>query len=354
VFSETLPIELPDRRLAVVAAGAFEEQRRFNVEATVSVFSKLDSLGFQVVLVGSPADVTYTRALAAAALVQVHNLAGRTDVRQLAAILRRADIVLSADSGPAHIAAALGRPIVGLYGGSLAPLMTAPWGEGHIVVVADRMEAFNSDLIMSAVQKRLGLNGGENLRREALAVNAQAWSTSMLSPGADPLGGLTYLPVHADRLDGPEILRRLMRHVMASIIMGKELGDMTSLASLAPTALPLDLGSTGFLAQCERQLGTLAADVATGLEQLRRRQFDALQELPERLERGIDQLQSLALHDPVVAPVILFLDWKFRMMPAHSPEVIFEEHERELRRAVAALRTARHAAVSLWSVGDSG
>jgi len=47
---------------------------------------------------------------------KVLNLAGRTSVRELAAVIERLDLLVSVDSGPAHLAAALGTPLVVLWG----------------------------------------------------------------------------------------------------------------------------------------------------------------------------------------------------------------------------------------------
>jgi heptosyltransferase-2/heptosyltransferase-3 len=61
-------------------------------------------------------------------------LAGRTSVGQLAALLRRADLVLGVDSGPLHLAAAQGAPTIHLYGPGDAGRF-GPWGDPHRHVV---------------------------------------------------------------------------------------------------------------------------------------------------------------------------------------------------------------------------
>ncbi|MGF1632291.1 MAG: glycosyltransferase family 9 protein [Phycisphaerae bacterium] len=61
------------------------------------------------------------------------NLAGRTGVRQLAAVISLADLVISNDSGPMHIAAALGRPLVALFGPT-DPARTGPYGRSDAVL----------------------------------------------------------------------------------------------------------------------------------------------------------------------------------------------------------------------------
>jgi lipopolysaccharide heptosyltransferase II len=64
---------------------------------------------------------------------QAANLAGRTTPSQLAAILARCDLLIGIDSGPMHVAAAMGRPVVGLFGPT-DPRQTGPLGGGHEVI----------------------------------------------------------------------------------------------------------------------------------------------------------------------------------------------------------------------------
>jgi heptosyltransferase-1 len=63
------------------------------------------------------------------------NLAGRTDLGTLIALMAGAAVVISTDSGPMHLAAALGTPVVALFGPT-APWRTGPYGKGHKVLRA--------------------------------------------------------------------------------------------------------------------------------------------------------------------------------------------------------------------------
>jgi heptosyltransferase-2 len=77
---------------------------------------------------------------------RVLNLAGRTTLRQTAAVLERCCLTVSNDSGPMHLAAAVGRPVVEIAwhpcGGSPAepdsPARFHPWGVPHVVVQPER------------------------------------------------------------------------------------------------------------------------------------------------------------------------------------------------------------------------
>jgi predicted lipopolysaccharide heptosyltransferase III len=58
------------------------------------------------------------------------SLIGKTGLRALAAVLERAALMVSNDNGPMHMAAALGVPVIGLFGPS-DPAVWGPWGDGH-------------------------------------------------------------------------------------------------------------------------------------------------------------------------------------------------------------------------------
>jgi heptosyltransferase-1 len=64
------------------------------------------------------------------------NLAGRTTLRELCALIERAAIVISNDSGPMHIAAALARPLVALFGPT-SPTRTGPYARDDAVLRLD-------------------------------------------------------------------------------------------------------------------------------------------------------------------------------------------------------------------------
>ncbi|MFO7554350.1 MAG: lipopolysaccharide heptosyltransferase I [Desulfobacterales bacterium] len=63
------------------------------------------------------------------------NLAGETTLKMLAALYAKADVVISTDTGPMHLAVAMGTPVVALFGPT-APWRTGPFGSGHQVVTA--------------------------------------------------------------------------------------------------------------------------------------------------------------------------------------------------------------------------
>ena len=72
--------------------------------------------GAQIVLTGAPADLPIIENITSRMHEHPINLAGKTSLTQLAALLKRANLLISGDSGPIHMATALGVPIIGIYG----------------------------------------------------------------------------------------------------------------------------------------------------------------------------------------------------------------------------------------------
>jgi lipopolysaccharide heptosyltransferase I len=116
--------------LAVLHPAARWPTKLWTPEAFAAVGDALaDGLGARVAITGGGADVDAAEAVAARMGRPALNLAGRTSLKVLAAILRRAAVMVTVDSGPMHLAAALGTPLVGLFGPT-SPARTGPYGPG--------------------------------------------------------------------------------------------------------------------------------------------------------------------------------------------------------------------------------
>jgi 3-deoxy-D-manno-octulosonic-acid transferase/heptosyltransferase-1 len=126
-------------------------------------------LGLPVVFTGerSEGPIARIRALMQAPSASV---AGETSLRELAALYRTASVLLTTDSGPMHLAAAVGTPVVALFGPT-SPERTGPYGEGHVVIrqglpcspcfrktceTMECMKTISVDEVFHAVGERLG------------------------------------------------------------------------------------------------------------------------------------------------------------------------------------------------------
>ena len=118
----------PDSLLVVIHPGASNgSAKRWLPEYWAQLASRLHrDLGAAVVLSGTPGEAGIVGQVVSACSFKPVILAGQTTIPQLGALLKRADLLLSSDSGPAHMAAALGTPQVTIFGptdpGVYAPL----------------------------------------------------------------------------------------------------------------------------------------------------------------------------------------------------------------------------------------
>ena len=61
------------------------------------------------------------------------NMGGKTTLRDLAYLYQRSALLITTDSGPMHLAAAMGTPVIALFGPT-DPSRTGPYGKGHVVI----------------------------------------------------------------------------------------------------------------------------------------------------------------------------------------------------------------------------
>jgi len=104
----------------------------WEVDQWRDVAASLAADGAGVVLTGGPTDAPTSSAICEGLHPMPRSLTGRLSLKQLAAVLRSADLMITVDSGPMHIAAALGTPVVALFGPT-DPSRTGPVGPGRVL-----------------------------------------------------------------------------------------------------------------------------------------------------------------------------------------------------------------------------
>jgi lipopolysaccharide heptosyltransferase II len=134
--AEQAEVLLGGLRRPVVAAcvGSSCPARRWFPDRTAAVVNALDEApGGSAILLGTAADAGFGAAVARATRRPVRDLIGRTSLRQLIAVLARCGLAFGPDSGALHLAAAMGTPVVSLWGATSAD-RSAPFGSERLVV----------------------------------------------------------------------------------------------------------------------------------------------------------------------------------------------------------------------------
>jgi ADP-heptose:LPS heptosyltransferase len=112
----------------VVHPGASVPARAWPEEHHAQLVGLLASSGRRVVVTGSPDETQLVARVAGPPRQEVIDLGGQTDLAGCAEVLAAADALVVANTGPAHLAAAVGCPVVSLFAPTVPAARWRPWG----------------------------------------------------------------------------------------------------------------------------------------------------------------------------------------------------------------------------------
>jgi len=95
----------------------------------------IEEYGAKIVFTGGAEDYQSIETILSFMKGNALNLAGKTTLKILAAIYEKADLLISTDTGPMHLGAAVGTPVTAIFGPT-APWRTGPFGSNHQVIRA--------------------------------------------------------------------------------------------------------------------------------------------------------------------------------------------------------------------------
>jgi ADP-heptose:LPS heptosyltransferase len=118
----------------VVHPGASVPARTWPAERHVALVDALAAERRRVVVTGTAGEKALTELVAGPPRAEVLDLGGRTTFAELASVLREAEAVVVGNTGPAHLAAAVGTPVVSLYAPTVPAVRWRPWRVPHALL----------------------------------------------------------------------------------------------------------------------------------------------------------------------------------------------------------------------------
>jgi ADP-heptose:LPS heptosyltransferase len=118
----------------VVHPGASVPARAWAPERNAALVAALFALGRPVAVTGGPGEEALTARVAGD---DGWDLGGRTTLAELAEVLAQADCIVVGNTGPAHLAAAVGTPVVSLFAPTVPAARWRPWGVDHELLFVD-------------------------------------------------------------------------------------------------------------------------------------------------------------------------------------------------------------------------
>jgi len=126
----------PTKPLVAINPMTTWETKHWHNERFARVADQLLDRGMAVVFSGGPQDVPGIEEIRAVMTGKAASLAGKTTLKELAALYERVNVLITTDTGPMHLAAAAGAPVVALFGPT-APWRTGPFGSIHRILRAE-------------------------------------------------------------------------------------------------------------------------------------------------------------------------------------------------------------------------
>lgn len=130
---------LAGKRLVAFNPGTSHQSKCWPIERFAALGDRLAAeQGCEIVVVGSRDEATLAAAIRAGMQHPMHDLCGCT-LGELGALLKRTEFLVTGDTGPMHIASAVGTRVLALYG-PISPERSGPVGEGHRIVMHDELD----------------------------------------------------------------------------------------------------------------------------------------------------------------------------------------------------------------------
>lgn len=127
-YSVVKPYIDPNRKNLIISPCSSKTEKDWLIERYAAVANEAHLHNVNVILCGSPAkrEMETVARIITQCNFQPVDLSGKTNLKQLAALISMVDLVISPDSGPAHLATTQGTPVIGLYAYH-NPLRTGPY-----------------------------------------------------------------------------------------------------------------------------------------------------------------------------------------------------------------------------------
>jgi lipopolysaccharide heptosyltransferase II len=212
-----------DKRIVGMHPGASGFHKRWPVEKFAELGKRLaENHGCQILIFGSSREKGVADQIEDRIGTNVISLAGKTDLGQLQAYLGICDLLISNDTGPMHLAAAVGTSVVSLFF-STHFIETGPYGAGHVAIHPD-IECFpcqntaecshkeclnyiSPETAESAVLHQLDIDTD----RAAERLNKNSDAVRVFKSTFDPWGNMDWVPMDGRTMSFREFERLLLK-----------------------------------------------------------------------------------------------------------------------------------------------
>lgn len=153
-YIESLLKKFGADRVIVIHPGSSNPDKRWPAKNFRELIRKLSADGKVTMVVGDSSEKVLCHDITSGISDNVHNFCAIFSLKQLTALLKRADMLITNDNGPMHIAAAVGTKVIAIFGRDIpgvGPKRWGPYGKGHIVFHKDIIQNITVDEVYEAI-----------------------------------------------------------------------------------------------------------------------------------------------------------------------------------------------------------
>ena len=336
----------PSDYVACFQLGASEEGKRWSIENFAALGRLLvDRHQAKVFLLGVDSEQPLGDRFESFAPGLATHLFGKTSVAQLAALLKRATILVTNDTGTMHIAASVNCPITLVSVGNVHYRETGPYGEGHCAIEARRTNLGRSDFVPSEQDERELIKAHQvvaaidyarhhdrNAPLPLIEDDGTLDNVDLYITRFAPDGFLEYYPVLRRAMDERDFMRIAYRAMWVAHLsrMGTPEGEMESLDQmLRHYAGPDSATVSKWAGDVAQHFHELAAIAARGesvtrrlLEALKRERFDEAKNLVTQLMALDEESRVFSEVNPPCRPLILMARFERDNLDGADPKLL--------------------------------
>lgn len=155
-------IDLCDNKtLVAIHPWASDAIKQWPIDKFCGLVEKLtEESGIMVILVGGPDEAAISQGSFAGFQEnnKVVDLTGKTSLKELAAVLKKCKLLVSADSGPMHLAAAVGTKVIAIFRNDIIGKTTkrwGPWGQNHTIIESPGLDNISVGEVFKEVKEKI-------------------------------------------------------------------------------------------------------------------------------------------------------------------------------------------------------
>ncbi len=344
-----------DELIVALQLGASVEDKRWPVESFAKLADKLsDELNATILLTGSKSETKLGEEFEIKSSARTINMIGKTSLTHLSALLKRADLLVSNDTGTLHLATAVGTKVMDISLASVHFRETGPYGEGHYVVTSTLPCYpchFESGCTSTKCKETITPDAVFQLCKAILMQDLEIMDTKhfenlqIYCPVFDKDGLICYLPLLKKKIDINELFIYIYKYTWQVVLDRRPFEEVDTILALIEEKMvfyeenPENYDKLLEYAQGFKRLTELIDVMLSVMGVMHRHtinehiDINLIERLWENIEPVDQEIERLAYVVPYIKPIYIMLKYEKEAFKGENLKAVIEEAIRAYKYA---------------------